>query len=84
MLARRLTHTHRRKRKARAYLFRLRGSREWKTFIGPVRNLVEAAKAIEQAFGEHPIALRVHRLFDPWKWLDDNNRKTITPAKRSA
>jgi hypothetical protein len=85
MLARSLTHTHRPKRKARAYLFRLDRSRDWETFIGPVRNLTEAAQAIERTFGERPVALRIHSLFDPWKWVErGNNRKNMTPAKRSA
>jgi hypothetical protein len=84
MLARRLTRSHE-KRKARAYLFRLGRSPDWEVFVGPVRNLGEASQAIEQTFGEKPAAIRIHRLFDPWRWLaHGNNPRNATPAKRSA
>lgn len=69
----------------RAYLFRSDGSRSWRTFIGPVRNLAEAAQVIERTLGEKPVALRIHRLFDPWRWLErGKDPHTAAPTKRTA
>ncbi len=83
MLTRRLNHS--RKRKVRAYRFRLADSRGWMTFISPVRNRAEAAQAIERTFGEKPVALCIHRLFDPWRWLEHaDSAKGTTPVKRPA
>lgn len=51
---------------ARAYVFQLPNSKEWLTYVGPVRNKSEARSAIEKLFGTQVAQIRVHPVCDPW------------------
>lgn len=74
-----------RKRRARAYRYRLTGVKSWQLYIGPVRNREEAIRALKELFGDCLAEVRVHPICDPWPKakadlsMNDNVRiRTIT------
>jgi len=55
-----------RKRRARAYRYRLTDMKSWEVYIGAVRNREEATRALRNLFGDLLAEVRVHPVCDPW------------------
>lgn len=62
---------------AKAYRYRLAELQSWQVYVGPVRNLEEARRALMAIFGEALREVRVHPLCDSFPALENNAASSL-------